>query len=528
MTDAQFKAKGLKFTWVSGTELAGTVLMFLLLVPFAISAYANYNAGSHYRAANDFYLTGNFVGAKQVLDKAIEARPELYHPHEMLAMSLYLQREPAQAEAEYRKLATMDLDGAADRKPLAQLAVLSLQLIQLRATGKPIANDQAYGAAAEAVKALAERSMGAYLDAKVVHAQVEMDRLSDLSGAARRTHLEAIRKKLDDVDKALAKPTSSLSPWGVAVLYNSLGVVNYELGTEQYAEVELKSGLSGGERAKAYDAAAKDTAAAVRNFRKSLQMKLMWTVPHVNFEQAMAFKLVERGLPLAERKEWIDYANDYVKMRDEHLGNLAFGLKLKLDKEFDLNAKDNDYTLKNSIGWACSLVGNQEASESGRYHSEASSKMRDANRVNNEPGVVHYNLARTRANLWKQYVGLEAVARKVLVDAINETRDTYKGASEHGGATRDPLRRCRLFNNMGVFWFKGLQDPDGGIRYLETAKGITTDIESSPLHAGQAERQGLSDVIRANLQAIYQHKLDDPKVPENEKKAIKEKLESLR
>lgn len=497
MSDSHFKPRGLAFTWVSLGELVGTVLMFLLLVPLAVSAIANCRARTHVRRANDLYLVGDYVGAKQVLDLAIEALPRLYHAHEMLAMALYLQREPAQAEAEYRKLATSDLDGAPDRKPLAHLAVLSLRLIQLRAAGRPIADDPVYAATVREVKALALHPSGAYEDAQVVCAQVELDRLGELEGAARTALLEHVRAQLLRVEQRLTLGRG-LSPWGIAVLYNSLGVVSFELGTEQVAAVE-RSGAGAVARAAAHDAAAKHTAAAVRSFRRALQLKLMWTVPFVNFEQALAYKLVERRQSQAERTAWIDYANDYLRMRDEHLGHLVYGLGLRLDRDFELDAKHNDYTLKNSLGWACSLVGR---------HGEASSKMRDANRVNGEAGIAHYNLARTRAALWKQQVGLELGAQRTLADAVNEARDTYRGALEHGGATGDPLRRCRLLNNMGVFWFKGLRDPDGGIRYLEQAKGILPAVLSNAGLATRAEQQGLASVIEANLQVMYQHQLE--------------------
>ena len=530
------KVEGIKFNPVSIAELVGAVILFLIGLPLALSAWSNYSAGHAYDKAVDKYQIGNFVETANQLKQSIAARPENYYPHELLAMTLYNQREPNDAEAKYKELASkqFDDDEAAKRRPLAELAVACLQLMQAKEKSVPL-EDAAYTGPADQVRKLAKLKTP-FLEPRIVATQLTLDQLSaeGTTPSAAKTIIETAKAELEKIERDAGKG-SQLSTWGAAVLFNSLGLVNFHQAVADHDRLS-KLNHKPADKLKKFEESSKQSALAVEHFRRAVQYKLDWTSPWINLERALAFKLVEQGLANASIKEydamnksdvdelkrqrmyWIYYAEEYVDERGEHLGNLQFGRGLKPSEHFKIAPQDNFYALINSLGWGYSMCDEQ---------AKASSHLRSALRINGAAGIADYNLARTRAQYWKTYEGLIDVSRNEVVNSRQETEDFTKEALKNSGTTADPLRRVRLYNNFGVFLFKK-GDPNlvGAANNLELALDhYGKSVEGTKL-AREAQRQKLGESVRSNLKDVYQAILDS-NLPANIKGAYRQKLEDL-
>lgn len=539
------KVEGFKLTPVSIAELAGAVILALMTIPLASSAYYNYIAGSNYDIAVDKYLSGEYVAAAKHLKKTIDARPELYYPREMLGMTLYYQNEPGSAEAAYNELGKKlsELSSGQERKVLIDAAVESLKLIQARKNAVRL-DDETYAGPAEELRDLAGKK-SQFLEPKILAIQVELDKLSGekITDRERRQLVDAVLADLEDYEESAWK-SAKLSPWGAAILYNSLGICYARIAMDDYDRLQAIN-LSGREKEQKYGEVGQISAQAVFYFRRSLQYRLDWTAPWINFERAMAFKLVEEGLndaprdeydkvPVEPREErmkyrwfWIDYTTafnakvakpDYLTERNNYTDYLRYRRGKNLEKQFNLEPAKNDYALQNALGWAYSRV---------RDHGNASSKLRSALRLNGTNGIADYNLARTRARFWKEYEGLIEVTRDETVTSRQEAWDFYRDALKNSGTTKDVLRRVRLRNNYGVFLYKGLKQLIPAAKELEAAHSdMTKAVETDPRLAREAARQNLGATVNANLKSIYQAVLDSDLKPDI-KDAYKDKLDEL-
>ncbi|PHQ79740.1 MAG: hypothetical protein COB69_07360, partial [Phycisphaera sp.] len=88
-----------------------------------------------------------------------------------------------------------------------------------------------------------------------------------------------------------ARKGKPLSPRGMAVLYNTLGLANFERGLIIWDEISLADRAKSDPTPKMVTAA-KYTADGVIYFRKAIQYKTYWAPPFINFERAMGYKLV--------------------------------------------------------------------------------------------------------------------------------------------------------------------------------------------------------------------------------------------
>jgi len=133
------KPTGIKLNMVSGAELAVAIICFLIALPFASDAYHNFRTRSAYRTGVGFYTGRDFMKAREKFDLAAEHGPEAYYPHELLAMAYFHQGDQNQAEKKFKLLTNDPLLNSHERVLLAEIALNSLQLLELkRKKAKPV------------------------------------------------------------------------------------------------------------------------------------------------------------------------------------------------------------------------------------------------------------------------------------------------------------------------------------------------------------------------------------------------------
>lgn len=457
------KPSGIKLNLYSGLELAGVAILVLPVLLISLSAYRNIRLGTNYREALGHYTARDYLGTTKALDTCIEQRPEVYYPHELLAMCFHQLGDATRAEAKYREISEDSLLNQNERAALADLAVHCLKLEALRAKPAAGGGGSAYSESVEKVKGLANRSR--FLEPKLVALQFALDRLAPRGAPERDTQLGQVLSEADRLEKGIKGEAGAPSTLGLALLYNTLGVVAFERGL--IAWEKLGPADPAAPRPEKIKEPAGLTARACQDFRKAIQYKAYWVAPYTNLERALAFKLVEEGLGEADRRKFLKLALDYEEERDEYLQYLSTqGLKVEKTMPMDT---DTLYTFLNSIGAAyADLADWQKAHD---YYEKA----QKTKPMEPEAGI---NRARMSARYWKQYEGLINTHREQRNQSFLQTREWYGNTIRHAG-TGDAVRRLRHLNNHGVFLLMSGAEIYASITKLEEAFDLATQLLQS-------------------------------------------------
>lgn len=526
------QVQGFKLNQVSGAELAGAVLCFLLLIPRATSAWNKWwNVSGPYQSAVDHFQHGLYLAANKKLDSVKAGAPKAYSPRELQAMSLYLQKDLPRAQAAYQELASASgLTGARNRESMARLAVANLKLLTWARGKDPKMTDSAYAAARKDAEDTINKTRNTnFIEPEVVAAQLTLDTLPVPNPTRfspwvrdKDEELEALLGKLKDVEKRLLSKKLICSPQGGAVFYNTMGIVHYRLARSKWAEIQLKMfQQQPTARAKwrsanqeLFEVASSHSSLAIDAFKAATQYRQEWVTPMSNFERALGAKLVEDTYKVVltdeKRKALIDYAELYVLSqrffgdfwyiigKRPKKGDTMLDPEVKADPPTALAPIDgrlNRYSLEGNLGWAYVLIG--QARGSGLSWLGRSTK-------HNKDGPVIYNIARAKSEQWKEIVGTlynDSDVRQLIQGVQKNYDSALKSIGRYGSPE---LRRVRLLNNYGVYLCHRDEKKlacGAGMQQLALAHNHLKKVLESG-NAGMidmVEREGLAEIVRSNL-----------------------------
>ncbi len=490
------KPTGIKLNMVSGAELAVAIICFLIALPFASDAYHNFRTRSAYRTGVGFYTGRDFMKAREQFDLAVEHGPEAFYPQELLAMAYFHQGDQGQAEKKFKRLTDDPLLNGHERALLAEIALNSLRLLELKKKAK--VTDSDYLDQVVIAKKLGGKR--GFLESRLVKLQTMLDTLVVATGVASRRTRELTLDTVLTESRAIEKQANKgkpLSPRGMSVLYNTLGLANFERGVIIWDQISIE------DRAKKVPTprmitAAKYTADGVIYFRKAIQYKTYWAPPFINFERAMGYKLVEDGMTAATRRKWVALTLTYNAERDEQIGFIRT-MGLKPEKELPLIPSRNRYVLYCGLGWAYALLEEWNLSQS--YLGLA---MRLAKRGKTGEPYADLLAGRSASRYWKRFVELEIASRDSRFQSRRQAKVYLEEARKVTAGPR-MLMRLRVLNNQAIFLVLSGAGVIDGAERMKDAVELVNKLKGAPAFSKQVGLENLTARTLSNGRAIEQY-----------------------
>ncbi len=498
------KATGIKLNRVSALELAAGIICLLILLPFAKGAYNNFRTRSAYYEGVGYYLGRDFMNARKELETCVDSRPETYFPHELLAMCYYHQGDIAKAQSKFEEIRADPVLNSHERAVLGDLAVNSLKLLAQKNEDDGETSDSIYAELSKRAEKLSAKK--GYIEAQLVKAQLSLDSMvvakDQKTRQSRESTLDLVISRAREMEKKAAK--SPASARGMAVLYNTLGVANFERGLMIWDQVSVADRAKTTPTKKMQEAS-EYTASAVRYFTKAIQYKTFWATPYINFERAMGRKLVEPGLSEEERRAWLERALAYRAMRTERIALIRV-MGLNADKELPLDKKKNLYVLFVGMGWAYAILGEWNLSQD---------YLGQAFRLDRKAAVADVGKARSAARYWKRYAELAIASKDHRTQSLLQADTAYKKALQQAG--NNPIRRLRLLNNQALFLvLSRAGNVLMGADQIGSAVSLVKVLENNQ-YSSRVARERLGEKTRANGVAIANYLLKLKRWPKEQR-----------